>query len=325
MKGEIMTDLSKAFNHSRPKYKAKPQKYKQRQKYQPKPLEENKQSTTINLIDWSYIRYMILFGAWKSYVADDLFGKYQPNPDYNPMDDANRSTFLPYLMDRFKQLMDKYDPKKSIYIIDCHRKDVWRRDIYPEYKAQRDAKVHDWDRRDAIKALDNMLEYACLNLGCKRLATPRAECDDIIFVLSGKLLAKSKYDIRIISSDHDLLQCHVHPRITQVDGCDVPVNFERYYKDGWERINNSTNINTFLLCKILQGDVSDNIPAIAPKIGMMTAIKLINNQDDLKKLMSDRKIKDAYIRNKQLIDMRNIPDDIHNAIIKPVAENPVHL
>ena len=50
-----------------------------------------------------------------------------------------------------------------------------------------------------------------------------------------------------------------------------------------------------LLHKIIIGDKSDNIPPIHAKLGPKTALKYINNEDELKKKLKDPLIKKTLI------------------------------
>ena len=72
---------------------------------------------------------------------------------------------------------------------------------------------------------------------------------------------------------------------------------------------------TDLMMKILTGDSSDNIFAIHTKLGPKTAIKYIQNKEELIKKCEDETINKNLERNKILIDMENIPEEYKKTII----------
>ena len=66
-----------------------------------------------------------------------------------------------------------------------------------------------------------------------------------------------------------------------------------------------------LFCKILTGDISDNIPSVFPKCGPKTAIKYFENRELLeKKLQESETYRTTYELNKKIIDFNNIPEEL---------------
>jgi 5'-3' exonuclease len=76
----------------------------------------------------------------------------------------------------------------------------------------------------------------------------------------------------------------------------------------------SINPKKELELKILTGDKSDCIPAIKPRVGIVTAEALL--KDGLQKLLDENEqVHQNYIRNTTLIDFSYIPQDIAKNII----------
>jgi 5'-3' exonuclease len=108
-------------------------------------------------------------------------------------------------------------------------------------------------------------------------------------------------NIYIITSDKDYLQL-AQDRV-QI--------YNLAFKKLTEQKSCTGNAECDLFCKILTGDVSDNIPSVFPKCGPKTALKYFVNRDLLdKKLQESEVYKNAYELNRQLIDFRNIPTEL---------------
>ena len=68
--------------------------------------------------------------------------------------------------------------------------------------------------------------------------------------------------------------------------------------------------------KIILGDKSDGIPNIKSQIGNKKAFKLLQNKDELKKLLTeDINIAKAFKRNKKLISLSEIPNEVESLIL----------
>ena len=76
-----------------------------------------------------------------------------------------------------------------------------------------------------------------------------------------------------------------------------------------------------LLCKILEGDSSDNIPNVFTRCGPKTAGKLIRDKEALKeKLQADRSATDQLKLNTRLIDFTKVPKRTQKLIVDYVTE-----
>lgn len=209
-----------------------------------------------------------------------------------------------------------------IFCTDCARKNIWRREFYPDYKINRDAKDTSKDEFDFGKVFTYAKKMAIPNLceefGCVTVSCDCAEGDDVIAVLTKKILNdNSKNKVVIVSSDRDMLQLY-QDRVTiiTVQGQErTPVkDIEKLAK---VKVNDSFSASDFLLFKILIGDRADNIPNIKTGIGAKKALALINDREKLKKmLIEDSLARESFSRNKRLISMNEIPIEVSEMILE---------
>ena len=159
---------------------------------------------------------------------------------------------------------------KIIFARDCRRKEIWRNEIYPQYKQSR--KVNNEVGEFFIYVYKNLLDKYTY------LENEKCEADDIIGVLTKNLYKDNK--IYIITGDHDYLQLLYND------------NVQIYtMKMKSLREKSSGDRNTDLMMKVLCGDSSDNIFAIHTKLGPKTAMKYITNEEELKKSVKMKLLK----------------------------------
>ena len=71
------------------------------------------------------------------------------------------------------------------------------------------------------------------------------------------------------------------------------------------------NAECDLFCKIIIGDISDNIPAVFPKCGPKTALKYFENRNLLEtKLNESDKYRTQYELNRTIIDFNYVPKEL---------------
>lgn len=160
-----------------------------------------------------------------------------------------------------QKTLDVEKPEKLAIAFDT-AKPTFRKEIYKEYKANRDAPPEDLVVQipEIFKSVDAF--------GVKRLELPGFEADDII----GTIVKKAKrdgYDVDIITGDKDLMQL-VDEHVTVYD----PMRDRRY---GIPEVKEKFGVNPNQVIDFLalMGDSSDNIPGVTG-IGEKTAAELIN-------------------------------------------------
>ncbi|MDR2107215.1 MAG: DNA polymerase I [Holosporaceae bacterium] len=146
-------------------------------------------------------------------------------------------------------------------VLDSGR-DTFRSEIYPEYKSNRSASPED------LKSQIPMLKSVCGAFGVPTLAEKGFEADDIIAACATRLSGMG-YDVRIISSDKDLMQL-VDDRVSMFDPIKSKVIKAA---EVTEKYGVPPSLMTFF--QALTGDASDNIPGV-DGVGPKTAAKLVN-------------------------------------------------
>jgi len=108
------------------------------------------------------------------------------------------------ILNSYRMYRKKFHKKYGELVI-CHDAgNYWRKDIFPNYKANRKKRMKDSDVDwgEIFNALSSLREELKKNLPYKNLLVDRTEADDIIAVLSK--MATSEEEIMIVSSDKDL-------------------------------------------------------------------------------------------------------------------------
>ena len=195
-------------------------------------------------------------------------------------------------------------------------KHYWRRDYFPQYKANR-KKV----REESDKDWDAIFE--CLNeikselkefFPYKHLEVYGAEADDIIAALCLEL----EYDngkTLILSGDKDFIQLHKYKNVSQ-------------YSPITKRMINNTDSKEYLKEHILRGDSSDGIPnVLSPDHTFIEGLR--QRPLGKKKIESFKEnglpteeIKRNYQRNEKLINLSQSPDDLYITILKEYQKAP---
>jgi len=258
-------------------------------------------------IDGSYYcfhRYYALQQWWSNAYPDE--------PLLNPFEnqifvDKFRKTFI----ENIKLIAKKCKIPKHINPIifcgkDCKRESIWRKELFPEYKANR---IYDEQFMGGpffkMAYEENLFQQG----GVKQiLSHPKLEADDCIALYVKWLLQKNPLaEIYIITSDRDYLQLNSH---------NVHL-FNLAYKNIAENKSSTGNPIIDLQIKILMGDQSDNIPSSFPKCGPKTALKCIEDP-----IFFEKKIKDnmrQYELNKKLIDFNEIPQLLQDEFTQSVS------
>ena len=260
---------------------------------------------TFIFIDGSYFcfyRYHSLITWWKHAYPDESDVLSDPYKNEKFVEKFKK-TFVENIQKIKKGL--KIDKKTNPIIIvgkDCKREHIWRNKIYPNYKATRsNGPEDDFMGGPFFKMAydDNLF----IQGGAKSiLKHPHLEADDCI-AISVKYVLKTypNSTIYIITSDKDYLQL-AEPRVQL---------YNLAFKNLAEQKSCTGDSSCDLFCKILAGDISDNIPSVFPKCGPKTALKYYQNRELFdKKLAESEQYKKTYELNSILIDFNNIPQEI---------------
>ncbi len=231
----------------------------------------------------------------------------------------------------------KFNEKYGELIICCDSKHYWRRDYFPNYKAnrkkERQSTGHDWDV--IFECINKIRDELKEHFPYKVLEVYGAEADDIIATLvrSDKLDNQitqrgHKWRHLILSSDKDFIQLHGR----YVDQFS-PVS---------KKILNGDNPTNYLKEHIIKGDRSDGVPNILSsddtfitekrqkpirKTMILELTEALDRWEPDKLFQLAKCPKDTWVRNWQrnetLIDLSKIPKDITKEINREFDEAEV--
>lgn len=259
-------------------------------------MEEINQETYI-FIDGSYFcfyRYYSLINWWKNAYPEEQIGIPILNPIFV---DKFKKTFVEHVAQIPRKLGLPTNQKVKILVgKDCKREEIWRTQLFPEYKANR---PHD----DSFlggpffkMAYDDGLFIHGGAHGI--LYNNHLEADDCIAIMVKHVIPEKQ--IFIITSDKDYLQLS-KPNISI---------YNLAYKKLTEQKSSAGNPECDLFCKIVMGDPSDNIKSVLKKCGPKTALKCFENRAYFEERMKTENAYDLYNLNETLVDFNKIPDEL---------------
>lgn len=193
-------------------------------------------------------------------------------------------------------------PWQNMYLAkDCPRDTIWRKDMYPEYKKNREERTLEFDPQIFSYTYETIIPELQKESKFEVISYKRAEADDIIAIIKEKIrIDKPDATIIIITNDNDFLQL-LDSKTTILNSSLKPLK-DKYTEE---------ILSVFTKWKAIKGDVSDNIPPIESKIGDKTALKLATNQSLFDaKFINNAKALDQFRLNTTLIDFEYIPDSI---------------
>ena len=189
----------------------------------------------------------------------------------------------------------------------------WRRDYFPEYKHSRrkgrstDSK--DWDI--IFSCLNTIKEEIKSNMPYKSVEVYGAEADDII----ATLCSESSDEVMILSGDKDFIQLQKYPNVKQ-------------YSPITKKMISGFNADDYLKEHVLKGDTSDGVPnVLSPDNSFVDGIR--QKPLSKKKIAAmidgnfpNEEVKRNFQRNKTLIDLGCIPDELRTEILDKFKEAP---
>ena len=211
----------------------------------------------------------------------------------------------------------KFRKQYGEMVIACDSKNVWRREVFPNYKAGRKANraksEHDWDAIFSI--LHNIKDEIKTFLPYKVIEIETAEADDIIATLIKKtkrvIAPEHKKNVLILSGDKDFIQLH-GPNVKQYN----PV-LNKFVGKGEDP-------SIYIKEHIFKGDRSDGIPNILSDDNVFVegrrqrplSKKKINNwvNDVFFYTHFTEEEEKNYNRNRKLIDLSCIPQELEDKI-----------
>jgi len=205
-------------------------------------------------------------------------------------------------------------------VIACDDRNYWRKSYFPYYKANRkksrDASDLDWN--NIFQSLNKIRDEIKDNFPYRTIQVDSAEADDIIGTLCGEYGCDLGGEpILIISGDKDFVQLQKYANVSQYD----PV------RKRWLKNQKPTE---FLYEHIIRGDAGDGVPnflseddifisegrqrPVSSKKLHAWVTDLLNGKDP-SEIFSTEQLRN-WNRNRSLIDLDYIPDDIREQILE---------
>ena len=220
------------------------------------------------------------------------------------------------ILNALRYYRQKFSEDFGELVICCDSKRYWRKEVFPFYKAGRkkDRQASGVDWATMFSTLDKVRQELVDVFPYKTIHIDGAEADDII----GSIARNVTNDkILILSSDKDFIQLHVNPNVKQ-------------YSPVMKKFVRHENPEIYLKEHIIKGDRGDGIPNInSPdgvfvdggrqkpvRRGILNSISSIDINDiQESEYLSKEELKRNWMRNRQLIDLSVIPEDIEKSIM----------
>jgi len=233
--------------------------------------------------------------------------------------------FLRHLvLNSIRMYNKKYRDEYGQVVIAVDGANSWRKGVFPQYKAHRkknrEASSMDWEK--FFEILNTVREEIKENFPYKFVHIQGVEADDVIATLVEETQEFGKAEpVMIISSDKDFIQLHRFKNVKQFS----PIQ---------KKMVADANPKLYLFEHIIRGDKGDGIPnilspdnAIVDNIRQspITQKKLdawLANAEKLEEVMDSETYRN-YQRNKQIIDLSLIPQDIKDNIINTFESHVV--
>jgi hypothetical protein len=212
---------------------------------------------------------------------------------------------------------NKFSKEYGELIICCDGRNTWRKDVFPFYKQNRKktraASGYDWGK--IFDVLNTIREELDEHFPYKVIHNDRAEADDIIAILAKNWIDEK---VLILSGDKDFMQLQKFDNINQ-------------YSPVQKKFLRTKDPKEFLFEHIVRGDVGDGIPNCLSKDSTFVTG---DRQKPVTKKRLDEWMKAGKVttgdvtwfdRNRRLIDLEYIPEDLRDEIILQYeAAKPLH-
>jgi ribonuclease HI len=188
-----------------------------------------------------------------------------------------------------KMLLDLLQINRPDYltvVFDPPRAETFRRELYPEYKANRDAMPED------LAAQIPYIRKVLQALNISSLEAPGFEADDVIATLARRYAAE-EIQVTVVTGDKDLMQI-VDDRIDLLDTM-------KDKRSGPQEVLDRFGVSAELVPDVLglAGDTSDNIPGV-PGIGEKTAAELVQKFGSMEKVLEWKNLVSGKKRKENL-------------------------
>lgn len=221
------------------------------------------------------------------------------------------------VLNSIRMYRTKFGPEYGELVIACDNRNYWRRQLFPYYKANR-------KKSQAASELDWKAIFECLGkiraelkeyFPYRVIEVESAEADDVIGSLCEEF-GNTNEKILILSGDKDFQQLQRFINVKQYN----PVLKKFVVCNDPER---------FLLEHVLKGDAGDGVPNVLSDdscfvLGKRQSPLTQKKLDTLIQIGLDGKFDHPhfrnYVRNKQLIDLSQVPEKIKLQVLESYDE-----
>ena len=221
-----------------------------------------------------------------------------------------------FILNSLRMYNVKYRDDYGRMII-CGDGGSWRKEYYPEYKASRktnrDKDSRDWDK--IFNTFTNVRNEISEHLPFDVIHEYGVEADDIIATLVQETQEFGKHEpVMIISADKDFIQLHKHGNVKQ-------------YSPITRKMVTHEDPVLYLKEHIFRGDAGDGVPNVLSaddtfvdedkKQTPLSKKKIqtwLDDYDNLENVMPSQAYRN-YQRNKKVIDLEEIPQEVKTKIL----------
>lgn len=240
--------------------------------------------------------------------------------------DITKFAMFPYLEKRFSPRLPQKNKKvrnKLIFCLDCKRSNIWRTQLYPQYKASRKQST---DMNMNIVGIfhdfvDEMQAKRVGGIDITKLSLEGLEADDIVYFTIKNLRPRYEQPILVITNDNDFIQM-------------IPMNVAVVNMKGVYLAERALHKNPRVshIMKVLLGDVSDHIKGVpCIKNNQLALMVAEMTEKERQKWISEYgspSCTKAYKFNKKLITLSQIPKNLAQSftekykfsVIKPLKD-----
>jgi hypothetical protein len=215
------------------------------------------------------------------------------------------------ILNSLRSYRTKFCDEYGEMVIACDNTNYWRKQLFPYYKANRkkNQENSEMDWKSIFECMNKIRAELKEYFPYRVIDIESAEADDIISTL---VRIHSFEKLLILSGDKDFIQLHTYGNVKQYD----PVRKKWITHDDPDR---------YLAEHILKGDSGDGIPNVLSSdncfvVGERQKPLTQKKIDSLIDLDLDGKFDHSlarnYMRNKQLIDLRMVPQEIGAKVVE---------
>lgn len=233
-----------------------------------------------------------------------------------------------FILNSLRMYRNKFKDEYGELVICADGKNVWRKKVYPNYKANRkksrSSDSNDWS--EIYRIIDGILKDLDETFPYKYIRLEGAEADDVIAAIvmhetaniTENWMLNPVEKIMIVSGDKDMGQLQRYPNVRQ-------------YSPLTKKYIDVKNADVYLKEHIIRGDRGDFIPnclsddsvLIEDRRQIVLSKKrfeyLMNT--DVEDYTNDTE-KIGFARNKKLIDLTQIPTELYDEIIRLYEQTP---